>query len=98
MSTFPSVLWSSRCVDHDQGISKAGPAHVRKHLIQMVWRWLQHQPNSELSQWYPNRLDIDRLANRRLRKRLAVALARKLPTALWRYATLERVPAGATLR
>ena len=94
-SGLTSVPWSSGCVDHDQGISKAGPAHVRKHLIQMAWRWLQYQPNSELSHWYRNRLGVDRLANRRLRKRLTVALARKLLIALWRYATLERVPAGA---
>ena len=96
-SGLASVPWSSGCVDHDQGISKAGPSHVRKHLIQMAWRWLQYQPNSELSQWYRNRLGTDRPANRRLRKRLAVALARKLLIALWRYATLERVPAGAIL-
>ena len=96
-SGLASVPWSSGCVDHDQGISKAGPSHVRKHLIQMAWRWLQYQPNSELSQWYRNRLGTDRPANRRLRKRLAVALARKLLIALWCYATLERVPAGAIL-
>ena len=96
-SSLASVPWSSRCVDHDQGISKAGPSHVRKHLIQMTLRWLQYQPGSELSQWYWSRIGTDRPANRRLRKRLAVALARKLLIALWRYATLERVPAGAIL-
>ena len=96
-SGLASVPWSSGCVDHDQGISKAGPSHVRKLLIQMAWRWLQRQPNNELSQWYRNRLGAERPTNRRLRKLLVVALAHKLLIALWRYATLERVPAGAIL-
>ena len=33
-----SVPWASGGVDRDLGISKAGPSHVRKHMIQMAWR------------------------------------------------------------
>ena len=31
-----SAPWSSGAVDHDQGITKAGPSRVRKHRIQMA--------------------------------------------------------------
>ena len=34
-----SVPWASSDVDHDLGISKVGPSRVRKHMIQMAWRW-----------------------------------------------------------
>ncbi len=27
-------------MDYDQGITKAGPARVRKHLIQIAWCWI----------------------------------------------------------
>ena len=33
-----SAPLSSGSIDHDQGITKAGPARVRKHLIQLAWR------------------------------------------------------------
>ena len=44
-----SVPWASGDVDHDLGISKSGPSHVRKHLIQMAWRWLKLQPETAIS-------------------------------------------------
>ena len=37
-----SAPWSSGSMDHDQGITKAGPGRVRKHLIQMAWRWVRY--------------------------------------------------------
>ena len=46
-----SAPWSSGTVDHDQGITKAGPARVRKHLIQMAWRWLHFQSTSNWAFW-----------------------------------------------
>ena len=47
-----SVLWASGDVDHDLGISKAGPSHVRKHMIQMAWRWLKLRPESAITKWF----------------------------------------------
>ena len=95
-----SVPWQSGRVDHEQGISKAGPGRVRKHLIQMSWRWLRFQPGSDLALWYQNRMTAVASASERLKKRAKkrniVALARKLLIALWRFATQGLVPVGAT--
>ena len=88
------VPWASGGVDHDQGISKAGSSMLRKHLVQMAWRWLQHQPGSALSKWFREYVSA---RDGRARKRGIVALARKLLVALWRYATAGMVPEGAVL-
>ncbi len=88
------VPWASGGVDHDQGISKAGSSMLRKHLVQMAWRWLQHQPGSALSKWFREYVWA---RDGRARKRGIVALARKLLVALWRYATAGMVPEGAVL-
>ena len=90
-----SVPWASGGVDHDQGISKAGPSHVRKHLIQMAWRWLRLQPGSDLAMWFHHYVAENGKKDKRRRKRAIVALARKLLIALWRYATQGLVPNGA---
>ncbi|HLO19226.1 MAG TPA: IS110 family transposase [Sphingomicrobium sp.] len=84
--------WASGAVSRDQGIAKTGPAIFRSHMLQIAWRWLQHQPQSRLSQWFIERTSG---ANGRLRRIMIVALARKLLVALWRYATTGLVPTGA---
>ncbi len=73
------VPWASGGVDHDQGISKDGNSMLRKHLVQMAWRWLQFQPQSALSKWYRNYVSA---CDGRARKRAIVALARKLLVAM----------------
>ena len=90
-----SVPWASGGFDHDQGISKAGPSHVRKHLIQMAWRWVRLQPGSDLAMWFHQYVAEKGKKDKRRRKRGIVALARKLLIALWRYATQGLVPRGA---
>ena len=40
----------------EQGISKNGNPRVRRMLSQLAWRWLIHQPESALAQWYQARL------------------------------------------
>lgn len=75
-----------------RGISKDGNSMLRKHLVQMAWRWLQYQPQSALSKWYR---DYVSARDGRARKRAIVALARKLLVALWRFATTGLVPEGA---
>jgi transposase len=86
--------WASGTVSRDQGIAKTGPAIFRSHMLQIAWRWLQHQPDSRLTQWFNERTNG---ANGRLRRVMIVALARKLLVALWRYATTGLVPTGATV-
>ena len=48
--------WQSGGVDHEQGISKAGNARVRKTMGQLAWLWLRNQPDSALSAWYRDRV------------------------------------------
>jgi transposase len=84
--------WASGSVSRDQGITKAGPPMLRAHMIQMSWRWLFWQPDSDLARWYRKRTEG---ATGRMRRIMVVALARKLLIALWRYATTGMVPRGA---
>jgi transposase len=84
--------WASGSVLRDQGITKARPPMLRAHMIQMSWRWLLWQPDSDLAQWFRKRTEG---ATGRMRRIMVVALARKLLIALWRYATTGTVPHGA---
>ena len=79
----------------EQGISKAGNWRARKLAIELAWLWLRHQPDSELSRWFRQRVGN---MQGRIRRITIVALARKLMVALWRYLTTGVVPTGAVLR
>jgi transposase len=50
-------------------------------MIQLAWRFLRFQPDSDLARWYRART-ADALGG--TRKTMIVALARKLLVALWR--------------
>ena len=78
-----------------QGISKAGNHRARTSAIELAWLWLRHQPDSELSRWFHERVGT---AKGRIRKIAIVALARKLVVALWRYLETGLVPSGAVMR
>src|SRR3954470_24256621 len=79
----------------EKGLAKAGNARVRRGMIQLAWRFLLHQKESALAQWYRARTADARGSTR---KTLIVALARKLLIALWRMVTTGEVPAGVVLR
>jgi transposase len=79
----------------EQGLAKAGNGRVRRGMLQLAWRWLMHQKDSALTQWYRERTADGRGVTR---KTMIVALARKLLIALWRYVTTGEVPAGARLK
>jgi transposase len=87
--------WRSGSINREQGISGAGNPRLRKTMVEMAWMWLRWQPGSALSQWFQQRVAG---ANGRTRRILAVALARKLLIALWRYVTHGVVPEGAVLK
>jgi transposase len=87
--------WKSGRIDVEQGISKAGNARLRKTMVQVAWLWLRHQPGSDLSRWFHQRVGDRRGKIRRI---TIVAVARKLLVALWRYVTQGLVPAGAVLK
>lgn len=77
----------------EKGLAKAGNARVRRGMIQLAWRFLFHQRNSALAQWYQQNI-----AAGKKRKTMIVALARKLLIALWRFVTTGDVPQGVILR
>jgi len=79
----------------EKGLARAGNARVRRGMVQLAWRWLLHQKNSELAQWYETRTAGAKPA---MRKTMIVALAHKLLIALWRYVTTGELPAGVALR
>ena len=87
--------WRSGGIDIEQGMSKAGNARLRKTMVQLAWLWLRHQPSSDLSRWFNQRVGDQRGKIRRI---TIVAVARKLLTALWRYVTQGVVPVGAELK
>lgn len=78
----------------EQGISKAGNSRARALAIELAWLWLRHQPDSDLSRWFFQRVGQ---ARGKVRKIAIVALARKLMIALWRYLETGVVPTGAVL-
>jgi transposase len=79
----------------DQGIAKAGNKRARKAMIELSWLWVQHQPDSALSQWFRERVGDKK---GRVRRIFIVAMARKLAVALWRYLETGVIPEGAVLK
>jgi transposase len=79
----------------EQGLAKAGNRRVRRGMLQLAWRWLMHQKDSALTQWYRERTADGRGDTR---KTMIVALARKILIALWRYVTTGELPAGVVLK
>jgi len=77
----------------EKGLAKAGNARARRGMIQFAWRFLNHQKDSALAQWYQARV-----AAGKKRKTMIVALARKLLVALWRFVTTGEVPQAIVLR
>lgn len=82
--------------DHEQGLSKAGNRRLRHTMIELAWGWLQHQPGSKLSLWFHSRLGPS--PDRKRKKVLIAALARKLLIALWRFETQGVIPEGAVFK
>jgi transposase len=89
------VPYDSGASRRQQGISKAGNHRARTTAIELAWLWLRHQPESELSRWFRERVGT---VKGRIRKIAIVALARKLMVALWRYLEAGLVPSGAVMR
>ena len=95
LSGFCGTPYSSGEMWHDQGISKAGNRHVRRVMIQVAWLWLIWQRHSALTRWFHERTAQ---GGARARRRMIVALARKLLVALWMYSEHGIVPDGAVMK
>jgi transposase len=78
----------------EKGLAKAGNGRVRRGMVQLAWRWLTFQKESTLALWFRARVD----GAPSLRKKMVVALDRKLLIALWRMATIGEVPQGIVMR
>ena len=78
----------------EKGLARSGNARVRRGMIQLAWRFLLHQKDSALTQWFRARTENARST----RKPMIVALARKLLIALWRLVRQGVVPDGVVLR
>jgi transposase len=87
--------WQSGSVSREQGVSKAGNGRLRSTLIQLAWLWIRHQPCSDLTRWFRDRVERN---GGRMKKTMITALARKLLVALWKYATAGVVIEGAAVR
>ena len=78
----------------EKGLARAGNARVRRGMIQLAWRFLDYQKESALAKWFRARTENARGS----RKKMVVALARKLLIALWHFVRDGVVPEGVVLR
>jgi len=78
----------------EKGLASSGNARVRKGMIQLAWRFLDFQKDSALAKWFRARTENARGS----RKKMIVALARKLLIALWHLVRDGVVPEGVVLR
>jgi transposase len=92
---FDGSPWRSGEMNREQGISKRGNRRVRALAVEAAQRWVLQQPGSALSQWFRARVGATKGAYKR---KMIVALARKLMIALWRYLETGVVPTGALLK
>jgi transposase len=88
--------WRSGKLDHEQGVSKSGNQRLRTKMLELAWLWPIHQPDSALARWYRERLPG--MTGKAARKRLTVALARKLFVALWKFTSAGVVIEGAVMK
>ncbi len=79
----------------EKGLARVGNARVRRGMLQLAWRFLRFQGDSQLARWYRARTADARGGTR---KTMIVALARKLLIALWRLASTGEAPEGVALR
>src|SRR3974377_1503062 len=78
----------------EKGLARSGNGRVRRGMIQLAWRFLLHQKDSSLVQWFRARTENARGT----RKPMIVALARKLLIALWRLRPQGVAAPGGVLR
>ena len=78
----------------EKGLARSGNARVRRGMVQLAWRFLDFQKESALAKWFRARTENAP----RSRKKMIVALARKLIIALWLFVRDGVVPEGFVLR
>jgi transposase len=78
----------------EKGLARSGNIRVRRGMIQLAWRFLLFQDDSALARWFRARTDNVPGS----RKKMIVALARKLLIALWQFVREGVVPVGVVLK
>src|SRR5688572_6910531 len=78
----------------EKGLARSGNARVRRGMVQLAWCFLDFQKESALAKWFRARTENAP----RSRKKMIVALARKLIIALWLFVRDGVVPEGFVLR
>jgi transposase len=78
----------------EKGLARSGNARVRRGMVQLAWRFIKFQKDSALAKWFQARTENARGS----RKKMIVALARKLLIALWHFVRVGVVPEGIILR
>jgi transposase len=78
----------------EKGLARSGNARVRRGMIEVAWRFLAFQKDSALVKWFNARTE----SAPGLRKKMIVALARKLLIALWYFVKDGVMPEGVVVR
>src|SRR5262249_4542042 len=78
----------------EQGLARSGNARVREGMIPLAWRFLAFQKESALAEG----VEVRTKNARPSRKKMIVALGRKLRAALWHLVRDGIVPEGVVLR
>jgi transposase len=78
----------------EKGLARSGNIRVRRGMIQLAWRFLMFQKDSALVRWFQTRTENVPGS----RKKMIVALARKLLIALWHFVRDGIVPEGVILK
>jgi transposase len=78
----------------EKGLARSGNARVRRGMIEVAWRFLAFQKDSALVKWFNARTE----STPGLRKKMIVALARKLLIALWYFVKDGVMPEGVVVR
>ena len=89
------VPYSSGDSHVEHGISKAGNKRPRTLMVELSWRWLRLQPDSDITVWFNRRFAT---GSKRMRRIGIVAVARRLAVALWRFLKYGEIPAGAVFK
>jgi hypothetical protein len=78
----------------EKGLARSGNSRVRRGMVLLAWRFLHFQKDSALVRWFYARTG----KAPGLRKKMIVAMARKLLIALWQFVRHGVMPEGDILR
>lgn len=90
----PTRSQTGHSMDRELGIDKGGNKRVRVLMTQIAWGWLSNQPDSKQTRWFRERTQD---GAKRSRRKVIIAVARRLLVDLWKLLRYGVVPEGAVL-